>query len=163
MRRISIKKVVYSVFLIISSCTNTSGVYPLSNDIYLWDVGTNKERIIVYCEKKMTSNTISAIPVVPSNEQYQENAQKCISEYVVSYSSNQDWLVAQTIASKDDMQNNRYWLLHFPRGNNTKKNDIQDSTIGPLDFLHLKNIMKKNNVPDSLMDKVLDRTNINVD
>ena len=154
MRRISLNKVVYSVFLIISSCTNTSGIYPISNDIYLWDIGTYKERIIVYSEKKMTINTTSAIPVIPSNEQYQENAQRCIAEYVVSYSSNQDWLVAQTKASKDDMRNNRYWVLHFPRGNNTTINDIQDSTFGPLDFLQLRSVMRKNNVPDSLLGKV---------
>ena len=132
----TITAVVFSLIIFeIFSCGNITGFYPIAKNIYLWDEGTPEERIIIYTDEKIPWNINSGIPVVPSNRQFQENCQNyknAISEYVVSYSYSKEWLIAHTVASSKTVCEDRYWILHLPQTQNPQIEEIEDSTIGPL-------------------------------
>lgn len=135
----------------IVSCNHFFGIYPISENVLLWDCGTPYEKIIIYNDEVMPWKRVSGIPVIPSNAQFQINALNRENEYVDIFSNNKEWLLAKTIVSVDTCMRERYWIIHFSNSKKMDIKDIADSTFGPFDMSEFHIMVAQKQIDKSLL------------
>ena len=135
----------------IVSCNHFWGIYPISENVLLWDRGTPYEKIIIYNDGVMPWKRVSGIPIIPSNNQFQINTKTEVNEYVKSFSNNKEWLLAKTIASADSCMQERYWIIHFSNIGKMSENDIADSTFGPFNKSEFDIVITQKQINKSLL------------
>lgn len=141
----------YIISLFIVSCNRFFGIYPISENVLLWDRGTPYEKIIIYNDGDMPWKRVSGFPIIPSNTQFQTNTKIGVNEYVESFSNNKEWLLAKTIASADSSMQERYWIIHFSNNGKMKQNEVADSTFGPFHKSEFNIVIAQKQIDKSLL------------
>ena len=136
-----------TILMFFVSCNQFWGIYPISENVLLWDCGTPYEKIIIYNDGVMSWKRVSGFPVIPSDTQFQINS----NEYVKSFSNNKEWLLAKTIASADSCMQERYWIIHFSNNGKMSKNEIVDSTFGPFNKSEFNIVITQKQINKSLL------------
>ena len=134
------------IFVGVVGCTHLFGVYPITKNVYLWDAGTPKERIIVFNSKDDVRNIVSGIPIIPCNAEYQRNAEVGNTEYVENYSFDGKWLLASTILLTDSASLTRYWIVNILNNTEYRIDEITKSTFGPLNYSEFDSIVVLNRI-----------------
>ena len=130
-------------------CSFLFGVYPITENVYYWDAGTPKERLIIFNNKDDLHNIVSGIPIVPSDLVFQKNGELCYTEYVKEYSYDGKWLLASTVLLTDSSSFTRYWIVKIPDNTEYGIEEITKSTFGPLDHSEFDSIMILNGIHES--------------
>ena len=137
----------YILILELGSCSQISGMYPITGCLFLWDAGTPKERMIIF-----SNNTnYSGIPIIPSNTQYQKNTDVGVAEYVVNYLYDKDWILATTISQKDSVQHKWYWAVYLHGTISEKLDLISKNSYGPLSRKEFDSIAPFIDIPASTL------------
>lgn len=130
-------------------CSLFFGVYPITENVYYWDAGTPKERMIIFNNEDDLRDIVSGIPLVPCNAEYQKNCQLCNTEYVEEYSYDGEWLLARTLLLTDSVSYTRYWIVRIPNNLEHRIDEITQSTLGPLNFSEFDSIVVLNRIRES--------------
>ena len=139
------------ISICIVGCNNFFGIYPISENLLLWDAGASYEKMIIYNDGGIHWKRVSGCPIIPSDTQYQLNAFAGAVEYVDFFSNNKEWLLAKTIVLADSTIQDRYWIIHFSSNGKMNKKDVADSTLGPLDKLEFDSVVGEMNINKSLL------------
>ena len=132
----------FSLFLFgLIGCSFLFGIYPITENVYYWDAGTPKERLIIFNNKDDLHNIVSGIPIVPSNLEFQKNCELCYTEYVKEYSYDGKWLLASTVLFTDSNSLTRYWIVKIPDNMEHGIDEITKSTFGPLNYYEFDSII----------------------
>lgn len=138
---------ILSLFIVgILGCTHLSGVFLITKYVYFWDSGTPTERMIIFNNKDDVRSIVSGIPIVPSNAEYQSNAEVGNTEYVERYSFDGEWLLANTILITDSVSLSRYWIVRIPDNMEHRIDGITRLTFGPLDLSEFDSIISLNSI-----------------
>lgn len=113
-------------------CASLFGIYPITKNVYLWDAGTPTEKVIIFNSEDKAWNIVSGISIIPSDAEFQKEAYNNTYEYVEEYSYDGEWLLSKTTQLTDSSTNTRYWIVHIPDKEEHELEEIQKSTIGPL-------------------------------
>ena len=141
----------FSLFLFgLIGCSFLFGIYPITENVYYWDAGTPKERLIIFNNKDDLHNIVSGIPIVPSNLEFQKNCELCYTEYVKEYSYDGKWLLASTVLLTDSNSLTRYWIVKIPNNVNHRIDEITRSTFGPLNFSQFDSVATLNRIHKSV-------------
>jgi hypothetical protein len=133
----------------ITSCNGMWGDHPLGNHLSLLEGDKKEDRIIVYCSDDV-GTCYGGIPVVPTyNRQFDEEGR--YAEYVQRAVSNKNWVIAETLQTKNKQKN--YWIIkkafHIEDVDCKKINCdsiIQTYVTGPLSILEFQAETKKLNI-----------------
>lgn len=138
------------LIVVFQGCAYLFGVYPITKNVYLWDAGTPKEKVIVYYSKSNAWNMKSGFSIIPSDIEFQKEPYNNTYEYVEDYSYDGEWLVAKTTQLTDSSTNIRYWIVHIPDKEEHELEEIQKETLGPLNHSEYDSIIASKNIPRSL-------------
>ena len=138
------------LIVVFQGCARLFGIYPITKNVYLWDAGTPKEKVIIFNSEDKAWNIVSGISIIPSDAEFQKEAYNNTYEYVEEYSYDGEWLLAETTQLTDSFTNTRYWIVHIPDNEEHELDKIIKSTIGPLTRTEYDNIIASKNISRSL-------------
>ncbi len=137
------------LFVGIVGCTYLYGVHPITKNVYLWDAGTPKEKMIVFNSNDDVQSIVSGTPIVPCNFEYQKNAEVGNTEYVEKYSFDGKWLLASTVLLTNSNSLTRYWIVYIPDNIEHGIDEITKSTFGPLNHSEFDSIINLYEIHES--------------
>ena len=138
------------LIVVFQGCARLFGIYPITKNVYLWDAGTPKEKVIIFNSEDKAWNIVSGISIIPSDAEFQKEDDEGSYEYVEKYSYDGEWLMAETTQLTDSSINTRYWIVHIPEKEEPELEEITKSTLGPLSRSEYDSIVDSMNISRTL-------------